>query len=133
MIGIDTNLLLRFFVEDDEPQFDQARQFVENNLSRDEPGFVSLIVVVELAWALKQVYKLSHEEIANILRAILEADELRVERASLVSRAVENAVAHNVEFSDALITAGNVEAGCTAFVTFDQSFSGSGEATLRGL
>ena len=88
MIGIDTNVLLRLLVRDDEAQVRAAERFIATHCSPDSPGFVSLVVVVETAWALRRFYLYDRSQIAAALGSLLDVAELEIESAAEVRSAV---------------------------------------------
>ena len=59
MIGLDTNLLLRYLAQDDAIQSPKATQIVEQRLSNEDPGFVSLVTILEIVWVLRRIYNRS--------------------------------------------------------------------------
>ena len=81
MIGIDTNVLLRLLVRDDEAQVRAAERFFATHCSPENPAFVSLIVIVETAWALRRFYLYERSQIAHALGSLLNVAELEVESA----------------------------------------------------
>jgi predicted nucleic-acid-binding protein len=118
MIGLDTNVLVRYFTQDDPVQSRTANAFI-GRLSVDEPGFVSVIVVVEVAWVLESVYRLSDIEIAAVIEQLLQADALVVDCEKEVYTALTVLRSGAGSFADALIAALSAKAGCSATVTFD--------------
>jgi predicted nucleic-acid-binding protein len=74
MIGLDTNVLLRYLVQDDPVQSPRATEIISRRLTEEEPGFVSLVTILEVVWVLKSLYKRSHQEIANDIEMVLAAD-----------------------------------------------------------
>lgn len=120
MIGLDTNVLIRYVVEDDDAQTIAAERVVEA-LTNDEPGFVSLVALAEVARVLKNVYRLPQDEILPIVDGMLSAEGLRLQQADVVKRAVRAARATSVDFSDALISTIGAAAGCDTTVTFDRA------------
>ena len=91
MIGLDTNVLLRYLVQDDPGQSPRATEIITRRLTEEEPGFVSLVTILEVVWVLKSLYKRSRQEIANDIEMILAADTLEVQNEQQVYHAV---VAH---------------------------------------
>ena len=83
MIAVDTNVLLRYIVQDDPDQFALAERFLENDLSPQEPGFVSLVAVCEIAWALERTYDLPREGIADAIMGLTKPPQLEVEAEDL--------------------------------------------------
>jgi len=86
MIGLDTNVLLRYIMQDDPPQSPMATRLVES-LSSDEPGFVQLVAVVELIWVLSSGYRLTRGQQVEALDLLLRSREIVVDRADLVLQA----------------------------------------------
>ena len=120
MIGLDTNVLVRYLVQDDAAQSAKATQFIERQLSPAEPGFISAVVMAETAWVLRRSYGWAGSELASILERILQADALVVEAEEQVSEAVAALKVGAGSFTDALIGALARKAGCSHTVTFDR-------------
>jgi len=118
MIGLDTNVLVRYFTQDDPVQSRIANAFMAR-LSTDDPGFVSVIVVVEVVWVLESVYRLSDMEIAAVIEQLLQAEALFVDCEKEVYTALAALRGGMGSFADALIAALGARAGCSATVTFD--------------
>jgi predicted nucleic-acid-binding protein len=117
VIALDTNILVRYFVRDDPKQTAIARRLLEHGLTAEETGFVSLAVIVELAWVLNQVYQLSSEDVRQIVRQLLSAREIEVESADVL----EVALGHRQgDLADAIIHELGVQQGCAKTVTFDR-------------
>lgn len=119
MIGIDTNVLVRFFVADDARQATLARQCLDAR-SAEDPAFVSLVVIVEFSWVLKRLYDISGSAICDAIRVMVDSPSMLVERRDLVVEALDNARGGNVELADFLIAAVARSAGATRLVTFDR-------------
>lgn len=117
MKALDTNVLLRFVMRDDENQFAKASGFLGSRTS-DDPAFVSLVVLVEFAWTLRQRYGLSRTDIHALVTTLLETRELAFEDESDVSAIVADAA--RGDLADHLISYCARRAGCSATVTFDQ-------------
>jgi predicted nucleic-acid-binding protein len=120
VIGLDTNIIIRFLMQDDAVQSRLATQFI-SRLSRDEPGFVGAIVLAEISWVLRRAYKLTRAEISEAIEGLLQSAELVVENA----HAAYNALAlyrasTSVEFADVLIERTALLAGAAETVTFDK-------------
>jgi predicted nucleic-acid-binding protein len=119
MIGLDTNVLLRYLVQDDAAQSRRATEIIEKRLTLEEPGFVSLVTVVEIVWVLKSLFGRSRQEIAGDLEMILAADTLEVQNELEVYQAVVALRSESGTFEDALIGALGIWRGCSTTVTFD--------------
>jgi predicted nucleic-acid-binding protein len=120
MIGLDTNVLLRYLVQDDPTQSPRATEVIEGRLTEHEPGFVTLVSILEVVWVLKSLYKRSRQEIANDIEMLLAADTLEVQNEQEVYQAVV-ALRNGVgTFEDALIAALCTRRGCSTTLTFDE-------------
>jgi predicted nucleic-acid-binding protein len=120
MIGLDTNVLVRYFVGDDAVQAAKARTIIEDELTAADPGWINRVVIAELGWVLSRSYKRSHEEIADAVEWLLSAEQLCVEGPDIVSVAVDRCRRRIGDFADALIGATDREAGCRHTATFDR-------------
>jgi predicted nucleic-acid-binding protein len=120
MIGIDTNVLVRVIVADDPKQASVARDFIRERCTPDDPGFISNIVLAELAWILAQSYGYSRIEIADAIERIMETTQLQVESPTDVASALADYRAGPAGFSDCLIGHINHTAECSHTVTFDR-------------
>lgn len=121
MIGLDTNVLLRYLVQDDPKQSPKATEIIERRLTIDDPGFVSLVCVLEIVWVLGSLYQRSRAQIAGHLEMILAADTLEVQNEQEVYQAVIALRNGSGTFQDALIGALGAWRGCSATLTFDQN------------
>jgi predicted nucleic-acid-binding protein len=119
MIALDTNLLLRYLTQDDPVQSAKATRVIQR-LTEDEPGFVSLVTLLEIAWVRKSVYKRTPQQIADEIEMILAADTLEVQNEQEVYQAVI-ALRRTGEFEDGLIGALGLWRGCSATLTFDDN------------
>jgi predicted nucleic-acid-binding protein len=120
MIGLDTNVLLRYLVQDDAVQSPRAAEIITRRLSEQEPGFVSLVTILEVVRVLGSLYKRSRQEIANDVEMILAADTLEVQNEQQVYDAVVALRNGTGTFEDALIGALGIWRGCSATPTFDE-------------
>lgn len=117
MIAVDTNVLLRFVLRDDEEQFTRASAFF-NGRTADDPAFISLIVLAEFVWALRRRYGYSRTEALSLVATLLDTAEISFEDEASLSRIV--AEAGQGDLADHLISYSARRAGCTSTVTFDQ-------------
>ena len=120
MIGLDTNVLVRYLAQDDAIQSPRATQIIERQLTEQRPGFISLVTMVETIWVLDRVYSLSNHEIAAAGERILQADTLTIQNEQEVFTAMIALKTGAGSFSDALIGALGAWAGCAATLTFDK-------------
>ena len=120
MIGLDSNILVRYFTQDDPVQAALATALLENHLSEVEPGFVSVVALVETVWVLDRHYRFTREQISIAIEALLQADVLVVENEAAALTALAVLREHRGDFADALIGALCAQAGCTRVYTFDR-------------
>lgn len=128
MIGLDTNVVVRYLVQD-EPDQSATASAVIDALTENEPGFLSLVTVVELYWVLRRAYKVSSAKCAELVEGLLDARELRIDRESSV-RAALIASRDGLDFADALIAELGRVAGCDHTVTFDRRAAQASEMRL---
>jgi predicted nucleic-acid-binding protein len=117
MIGLDTNVLVRYVAQDDATQAARANELIDQ-LTESQPGYVTVIVLAELYWVLRRAYSADRESATSVLQGLLESKEILVEQADAVRRAVRRA-REGGDFADALITELGIDAGCEHTVTFD--------------
>jgi predicted nucleic-acid-binding protein len=120
MIGLDTNVLLRYLLQDEPRQTRQVNQLIDRQLSEQNPGFISLVTVLEIVWVLRSLLKRTPAQIAAHLELILSADTLVVQNEQQVFDAMFALKRGTGEFEDALIGTLNAWAGCASTVTFDR-------------
>ena len=120
MIGIDTNVLLRLLVRDDETQLRAAERFIAAHCAADDPGYVSHIVIVEVVWALKGYFGYDRTQIGSAIRGLLDVSELEVESAEDVHAALKDYESSTAGFADCLLARSNVSTGCEFTITFDR-------------
>jgi predicted nucleic-acid-binding protein len=119
MIGLDTNIVVRYLTHDEPAQTSKAIRLFAS-LSEDAPGFLSLIVLVESVWVLERSYGFKKDEIMQVVETFLRGREVIVERAELVSQALRTFNATGVNFSDCVIERCGHAAECEYTVTFDR-------------
>lgn len=119
MTGLDTNVLVRYIMQDDPEQSLLSTRLVES-LAVESPGFVALVSVVELGWMLDAAYALDRHQIADAFEALLRTKEIVVERAETVWKALRIFPRTNADLADCLIERSAAVAGCGTTVTFDR-------------
>jgi len=122
MIGLDTNVLVRFLTADDPTQSALANKLV-GSLTEEQPGFVSLVTVVETCWVLRQSYRYHVSDVNRVIAELLDTAELVVDQADLVRAALTVATETGRELPDALIAERCTTAGCLTTYTFDKQAS----------
>ena len=118
MIGLDTNVLVRYIMQDDAKQSAKATKLIES-LDSDNVGYITMVSVVELYWVLTTSYELTDAQVARALEMILRTRQFLVERADQVMRALRVFGEGRADFADCLIERSASGAGCTATMTFD--------------
>jgi predicted nucleic-acid-binding protein len=129
MIGLDTNVVVRFLTHDDPEQTAVAVRLMDS-LSSDSPGFISLVVIAEIVWVLKIRYGYAKKEIEQVLERLLRSKELVIERAEIVSQALRKFGDSRTDFADCLIERCGHAAGCEHTFTFDRDASVAGMRLL---
>ena len=120
MIGLDTNIVVRYLTHDDAAQTAAAARVIDS-LTSDSPGFLSLIVIAELVWVLEVSYRFKKNEVERVLETLLRSKELVIERAEIVWQALRKFSASRADFADCLIERCGHAAECQYTVTFDQN------------
>jgi predicted nucleic-acid-binding protein len=119
MIGLDSNVLVRYIMQDDVTQSAKASALLDA-LTVDAPGWLSLVSIVELVWVLVAAYGLERAQVIGALEALLSTKELRVERAEVVWKAVRACRGSKADFADCLIAGCAASAACERIMTFDR-------------
>lgn len=119
MKGLDTNVVLRFLVRDDEQQWQIADQYINKALQANESCLINNIVLCEVVWVLRSRYKLSREKLIDTLENILKANIFVFENREAIEWAIKQMKSGNADFSDYLITRLNQLAGCQETASFD--------------
>lgn len=120
MIGLDTNIIVRYLAQDDPIQSAQATEIFERRLTARNPGFVSVVAMVETVWVLDRAYGLPKDEIAAAVERMLQTDVLVVDYEQQVFTAMIALKEGRGSFADAIIAAVGAKAGCSYTLTFDQ-------------
>jgi predicted nucleic-acid-binding protein len=131
MIGLDTNVLVRYIMQDDPKQSPKATRLIEG-LTPQEPGFVPLVSTVELVWVLSAAYDLNRQQVSAALDSLLRSKEIVMDRADQVLQAQRRFNAGGADFADCLIEQIARDAGCTATMTFDARAVKAAGMTLVG-
>ncbi|MCE6967351.1 PIN domain-containing protein [Cereibacter sphaeroides] len=125
MIGLDTNVLVRFLVQDDPAQGAAAARLL-GGLTRDNPGWICRETAVELVWVLERAYRLGRAEVSAAVEGLLEAEELVVEAADRVGLALSRYRQGGPGFSDQMILIAAGQAGCERLYSFDRKLTAAG-------
>jgi len=130
MIGLDSNVLVRYLTQDDPFQSARATRLIERQLSEKAPGFISLIVLVELWWVLKRLYRATDAELRQTVQDLLDTRQFVVEQRGAVIQAVKKLDAAG-DIADSLIVELARAAGCERVVTFDKVATRVGMELLK--
>ena len=129
MIGLDTNILVRFFAKDDIEQSRRAEKIMAS-LTSEEPGWISLIALLELVWVATSRFHYDREELAEMLDQLLTRDEVIVQAHDCVYEALIGFRSGKADFADYVISASAREAGCIQTLTFDRAAAKAAGMTL---
>ena len=128
MIGIDTNVLVRYIVQDDPEQSAQSTLLIEQECNLSSPGYLSNIVLCELVWVLTGAYKYDKNLVIEVMEQILVTAEFLVENENVVRKAINDYKIGSADFSDYLIVNNNQQSGCTKTYTFKKKLLQHNEA-----
>lgn len=119
MLGIDTNVLVRYLVRDDEPKFEKVRKLFKREVAAGRRVLVSQLVILETEWVLRSRYGLAKAEIVSVISGLLDATDVTIEDEATLEEAIYIWKENRADFADCLIGAKNRRLGCSATATFD--------------
>jgi predicted nucleic-acid-binding protein len=119
MQGIDTNVLVRYLVQDDPKQSKAAVQYIESRCTDETPGFINHIVLCETMWVLKRLYNVSKKDSIRIIEGLLGAPQLFLQDPDIVFQALEEYAENKIDFADCLSGRCNLHNNCISTITFD--------------
>jgi predicted nucleic-acid-binding protein len=119
MLGIDTNVLVRFLVRDDQTQFEKVRKLLKREVSNGRRVFINQLVLLETEWVLRSRYGLAKTQMLETISGLLDAPDVQLEDEPSIEEAVFVWRDANADFADCLIGARNRRLGCKATATFD--------------
>ena len=120
MIGLDTNVLVRYITQDDDKQSALANSLIDS-LDASSPGYVTLVTVTELNWVLESVYGVTRHQFVEVMQTLMALDTIKLDRAAVVASAVRVYSSNKADFSDCLIERLSASAGCDQTMTFDKA------------
>lgn len=123
MLGLDTNLLIRYLVRDDPLQFGRAKAEIEAAANRDEPLMINAVVLCEVVWVLGSAYEYSRSEIADAIERILATAQFVVEWSDQARQALQDCRTTKAGFTDAFIGRINNSLGAGPTMTFDRDLA----------
>jgi len=133
VIGLDTNILVRYIVQDNIRQAKRATELIESMCTADDPGFINLVVICEICWVLASGYKYDREIIASIIRNMLTSVELMVEESETVWRSLSAFEKGQAGLADYIIGSHNQTKHTTTTYTFDRKAAKHQSLTLLTL
>lgn len=116
MIGLDTNVLVRYLVQDDKAQAAAATRLIEGG----DTFLINTIVLCELVWVLESCYGIKRKGIHQVIEKILSTRQLAVENSDLAWKALDDFIHTEADFSDCLLGIINQTQGCKHTVSFDR-------------
>lgn len=129
MIGLDTNILVRYFMQDDAAQVKKVNLLMAS-LESTRPGYISLVVLMELHWVLKNIYRFDKDSLVTITESILQAQEFKVESSDVAWAAHKQFLVSSADFTDCLIARIAAQGGCALVYTFDKGAAKHAGMTL---
>ena len=123
MLGIDTNILVRFLVRDDEAQFEKARKLIHREVAAGRRVFVNQLVLMEAEWVLRSRYAVPKNQIIEAISGLLDAGDVQFEDEPVIEEALFMWKVATADFADCLIGAKNRRMGCRATASFDVNAS----------
>lgn len=122
MIGLDTNVMIRYIVQDDPIQSAQASQMIEKTISQGEVLWISQITLCEIVWVLERCYDITKTNLTQVIKQLLQTKQIRIEHDDVVWLALGDFEDHlATDFSDCLIGRQNASRECSFTYTFDKN------------
>jgi predicted nucleic-acid-binding protein len=119
MLGVDTNVIVRYLTRDDQPQYERARRLIDREVTKGKPVLVSLLVLLETEWVLRSGYEMAKPDIVSAFSALLDTAEFTFEDEPSVETAIYSWKDSAADFADCLIEARHRKLSCHATATFD--------------
>jgi predicted nucleic-acid-binding protein len=120
VIAVDTNILVRYLVQDDPAQGRIATRFLERELSLDNQGFVTVVAVLELDWVLRTQYGFSPQIVADTILGLMSSPDLVFENSDAIKTALDF---QHGDLADNILHETGAANACTKTVTFDKKFA----------
>lgn len=121
MIAVDTNILVRFLVRDDEEQAEIARKRIKEAELRRERLKIPLLVVLETIWVLESAYDKTRSEILAAIRDMRQMSVFEFEDEQVVEGLLDDGFKHKADLADIMIAHAAIATGCETVITFDKS------------
>ena len=121
--GLDTNVLVRYLLNDDKRQSAMARFFIQKAVANGEAVRISLLTILETEWVLRSYGKRDKATVIEVFQALLEARDVEIELEESLEQALHYYKNSNADFADCLMISRYQRSGCTAMMTFDDKAS----------
>jgi predicted nucleic-acid-binding protein len=121
LIGLDTNVVVRYLVQDDATQSAAATRLMERVLSTERPGLITGITLCEIVWVLAECYGADRDRIESVIEGLLASRQIVIEESEIVWNALRDWRGSSADFSDALIGRQVLARGGEKTVTFDRA------------
>lgn len=125
MIGLDTNVLVRYIAQDDVVQSPLATKYIESFIKKDEYLMVNHLVICELIWVMKKCYDSSKNVIIKVIETILSTDIFEIPNSQVIRQSLKDYKKGNADFADYVVGRINKANGCEQTITFDKKASSS--------
>lgn len=120
MIGLDTNIVVRYLTQDDPAQCKKVNRLIDEELSSEYKGYITLISLIEVVWVLESCYEQGKAELIAVIEGLLTTKQFLLERGDIAHLALRSYRGGKGDFSDAVISESAKQAGCARVVTFDK-------------
>ncbi|QJR14654.1 PIN domain-containing protein [Usitatibacter palustris] len=121
MIALDTNVVIRYLAQDEPRQSAAATRLLEKTLTAQNPGFICLVTLCEIAWVLEECYGADRDRIRAVVEGLLGTKQIEVESAELAWKALRAWQGTRADLSDAIIGQVGLAHGASKVVTFDKA------------
>jgi|SRR5690625_4612321 len=129
MIGLDTNVVVRYLTQDEPQQSAKATALIDS-LTEESPGYISVVTLVEIFWVLRRAYRMDVATCREMVARLVDSREIRIGQESAVRSALEARSTGAADFADGLIAALGRSEGCSATLTFDRRAANAGVMEL---
>lgn len=123
MIGLDTNVLVRYIAQDDAVQSPLATKYIESFINKDEYLLINHLVICELIWVMNKCYDSSKKNVINVISTILSTDVFKIPHSQIIRQALKDYQKGNADFADYLVGRINKSNECAYTITFDKKAS----------
>jgi predicted nucleic-acid-binding protein len=119
VIGLDTNVLVRYLADDDRTQSPKAAALIQS-FTRESTGFISLATMLETVWVMESLYGTTRDEVVSIITRLLQAESFRFENSLTLRAALRVYANGKADFADCVIAESGRSEGATRTMTFDK-------------